>query len=74
MGPLSYMRSVVDRNVVMRRVTVLKIPDLFQNFILIHPRCVMFTNEVLQTQQKDLIFINIPYISMSANYRGLIKQ
>ena len=68
MGPPSYMRTVVDRNVVMRRMTVFKIPNLFQNFILIHSCCVMFTNEVLQTQQKDLIFINMPYILIFANY------
>ena len=62
------MRHVVDRNVVMRCMTVLIMRNLFQSFILIHSRCVRFTNEVLQTQQQDLIFIIIPYILVSANY------
>ena len=68
MGPPSHMRSVVDRNVVMRRIPVLKIPNLFQNFILINSSCVIFKNEILQTEQKDLIFINMPYILIFANY------
>jgi len=62
------MWSVVDQNVVMRRITVLIIPDLFPNFILILSRFVIFTNEVLQTQQKDIIFINMPFNLMFANY------
>ena len=44
MGPLSYMRSVVDRNVVMRRIPV---------FIVASPRTSNFTYKIVVDPQNS---------------------